>query len=36
MATSGQDRIRELTARMLRKKLYVILSTPCCRNTSNT
>ena len=26
MATSGQDRIRELTARMLRKKLYVILS----------
>ena len=26
MATSGSERIRELTARMLRKKLYVILS----------
>ena len=26
MSASGQDRIRELTQRMLRKKLYVILS----------
>src|SRR5688572_19580883 len=26
MASSGEDRIRELTSRMLRKKLYVILS----------
>ena len=27
MAASGEERIRELTQRMLRKKLYVILST---------
>lgn len=26
MATAGEERIRQLTARMLRKKLYVVLS----------
>ena len=45
MAASAEERIRQLTKGMLRKKLYVILSkggaTPnrsarCCRSTSNT
>jgi hypothetical protein len=45
VASSAQKRIQQLTARMLRKNLYVVLSkgatspepTPSiCRNTSNT
>ena len=45
VAASGEERIRQLTQRMLRKKLYVILSKggataeqigACCRSISNT